>query len=342
VTEKIKKNKSFSNYKRLILAIFVCFFFLSSPLTTPKAHALWPDIPGFTYKQMLEDIRDRIKGILMGMLKQQAISTITKQVDSMISGGGKGGNAKFITDWESYLFKTPDNNTKLYMNDYLSKITSGRGSISGYKSEGFGIGGGSGGNYASQLVSMAKSNTISKKDPAFSYEGNPANMFSGGNFKNFNSYLSGINNPWAFDINAQNEYQKKKSEERKLAETKAKSYLGGIGVGEGANGKGKITLPGSAVVGAKINSMDLGNKVLASATHPEEVITALVSKILTQALKQGISMVESKLGMSGALSGLVKNLNPSDYFKSGNSTVTGSGSSTLVPSSTSTANANWH
>lgn len=329
--EKNKKNILLPNYKRFILVIFVCLFIFSSPLTTPKAHALWPDIPGFTYKQMLEDIRDRIKGIVLGMLKQQAISTLNKQVDAAIAGSGKSGSAKFITDWETYLFKTPDNNTKLYMNDYLSKITSGKGTSSySSLSEGFSSSGSSG--YASQLVAMAKANTISKKDPTFSYSGNPSSMFSSGNFKNFNSYLSGINNPWSFDVNAQSEYQKKKAEERKLAETKSKAYLGGIGVGEGSNGKGKITLPGSVIPLTKANTMDAGNKVIAAATHPEEVITALVSKLMTQALKQGISMAASKLGVSSStLTGLAGSLSPSSYYSSSTS------SSSVLSSSSSSS-----
>jgi hypothetical protein len=317
-----KKNISLSGYKRFILVVFVCAFIISSPLTTPRAQALWPDIPGFTYKQMLEDIRDRIKGITLGMLKQQAITTINKQVDSMLAGKGKSGkNAQFITDWEAYLHKTPKNNTKLYMNDYLSKITSGKGSISGYKSEGFGsiIGSGGNGSYAKQLVAAAKTTTVDQKTPKLSYEGDPSKMFSGGNFKNLNLYLSGINNPWSFDINAQAEYAKKLAEEKKTAATKAVAYQGGKAVGEGKNGKGKVTLPGSVVVQTKANTMDLGNKVIASAQHPEEVITALVSKIMTAALKQGVGMLQSQLKglpLGSQLSKAVgSNLNPSAYFK---------------------------
>ncbi|HLN18639.1 MAG TPA: hypothetical protein VK255_00530 [Patescibacteria group bacterium] len=330
-----KKNIK-NKFKRIILVVFVFFFIFSSTLTVPKAQATysWPDIIGFSYKEMLEELYNKVQGMILGMLKQQAIQTISSQVDSMISGSGSG-SAKFITDWEKYLYKTPDNNTKLYMNDYLSKITSGKGSLSSYLTEGFSSSSSSGSSssgsgYASQLVSMAKSNTTNKKDPSFSYEGNPSNMFSSGNFKNFNSYLSGINNPWSFDVNAQNEYAQKKEEERSLAAVKAQAYLGGIGVGEGSSGKGKITLPGSVIVQTKSNVMDLGNKVLASASHPEEVVTSLVSKILSQAMKQGMSMLQSQLSdlpfgsqISSALSGL----NPSDFFESSSTLSSGSTSS---------------
>lgn len=311
--------------KKFFLVALVFLILFSTPVMTPKAEAYysWPDIIGFSYKEMLEQLFIKIQGMIMGMMKQQAIQTINKQVDSMISGGGSG-NAKFITDWETYLYKTPDNNTKLYMNDYLSQITSGKGSLGSYSSEGFG----SGSSYASQLVSAAKSNTISKKDPTFSYEGNPANMFSGGNFKNFNLYLSGINNPWAFDINAQNEFEKKKAEERKLAAVKSQAYLGGIGAGEGTNGKGTINLPGSVIMQTKANTMDLGNKVLASASHPEEMVTSLVSKILTQAMNQGMSSLGSS-NISSSLSGL----NPSSFYSSSNTLSSGSYSSSSYSSS---------
>jgi len=343
VKGKTKKNISLPKYKRFILVIFVCLFVFSSPLTTPKAQALWPDIPGFTYKQMLEDIRDRIKGIVMGMLKQKAVETISKQVDSMIAGKGKGG-AKIITDWEEYLYKTPDKNTKLYMNDYLSKITSGRGSKSGYKSasEGFSLGSvlgsssssGGGGGYASQLVAMAKRNTTERKDPKLTYEGDPSKMFAGKTFKDFSTYTTGINPSWSFEATAQAEFVKKTEQERKLADTKSKAYLGGIGVGEGANGKGKISLPGSVVVQTKSNTMDLGNKVIASANHPEEVISALVSKILSEAMKQGVGMLQSKLGklpFGSNLSSVTKGLNPSSVFKSTTTTTTTTTRASSVP-----------
>lgn len=292
---------------------------------TPKAEAYysWPDIMGFTYKEMLEQLFIKIQGMIMGMMKQQAIQTINKQVDSMISGGGSG-NAKFITNWETYLYKTPDNNTKLYMNDYLSQITSGKGSLSSYSSEGFG----SSSSYSSQLVSAAKSNTINRKDPTFSYEGSPSNMFSDGNLKNFNNYLIGINNPWLFNINARNEYQKKKAEERNLAAVKSQAYLGGIGAGEGTNGKGTINLPGSVIMQTKANTMDLGNKVLASATKPEEMVTSLVSKILTQAMNQGMSSLGSS-NISSSLSGL----NPSSFYSSSSTLSSGSYSSSSSSSS---------
>lgn len=299
----MKTNKKLKNtFLKAALVILLSFIVSFSPLGARKSHA-WLSFAAAQYKQMLEEISYKIKGITLGLLKQQAVKSLNSKTDKLVAGKN-GKDAKFITDWESYLYKTPDANTKKYMNDYLSKITAGKGSKTTYKSktsEGF-FGGSSGstsgskvggGSYSSQLIEIAKKTTSDTKDPKMTYEGDPSQMFASGNFKNMNLFLSGINNPWAFQMNAQREYEKKKAEERKLADTKSKAYFGFIGTGEGQNGKGKITRPGSLTMQSKANAEDLGNKVIASATHPEEIITALVSQLITKSIGQGMGSLPS-------------------------------------------------
>lgn len=332
---------------KYIIIILLAFTISISPINAQKSHA-WMSMPAASYKEMLEELFDKIKGIMLGILKQQAVNTINSQIDSAI-GGSSGSGAKFITNWENYLVKNPKSNTDKYINDYLSNVTSGKGSLSGYSSsEGFGSGSSS---YASNLVSMAKKATSQYSGPQFTYEGDPANMFSDGTFKKMNLYLSDkyINTPSAFVSNAESVYISKMAEEKRLAQTKATAYQGFIGTGEDASGKGTIKTPGSLTMQMTANAKDVGNKVVASAQHPEEVITALVSQMITKAIGQGISMSSSSLqGLSSSLTSSLSsqtsssgpsatyNTNYSSYSSSA-STSSGSSSSGSSDSSSSSS-----
>jgi hypothetical protein len=57
-------------------------------------------------KQVMEDIRKTIHGVIMGALKQAAVEVINSTVNSMITSGGAGGPL-FITDWDDELFTSP-------------------------------------------------------------------------------------------------------------------------------------------------------------------------------------------------------------------------------------------
>ncbi|HPN96367.1 MAG TPA: hypothetical protein PLK35_01235 [Candidatus Moranbacteria bacterium] len=285
---RVKKNKTC--FKKYFFIAILSFALSFSPLSAKKSHA-WLSFAAAEYKQMLEEISKHIDGVTLSILKQEAVRILTKQINKIV-GGSSSESAMFITDWRDYLVKKPEDKTKKYMNDYLSKITQGKGSSSGYKSEGF-FSGGSGGSYAKKLVDDAKKNTTEKPTPKVTYQEDPSKMFSEGNFKKMNLYLSGINNPWTFEANAQNEYKKRLAEEKKIAETKSVAYSGFEGKKkESKDGKETIINPGSLVKEAVANVQDIGNKILAAATHPEEVITAVVSQMITQALEQGIGQIE--------------------------------------------------
>lgn len=330
------------------------------------------------------------------MLKQQAVQTIVNQIQNSVAGGG--GEVKFIVNWQDYLVKTPEETTKKYMNDYLTKTISGKSSKSGYSpagciqgfcfdkktssldsdktyaSEGFfgshaiasssgdacssdsqcsggakcvscasvgakcsgnmcvkqkGSAGGDGGNYYQQLLELAKKETIDKKSPTVTYPGDPSQMFKEGNFKNMSIFLQdgSINDPWSYLANAKEEYQNKLEEEKTIAQTKSIAYEGFIGTGEGKYGNGFIKTPGSLTKDIVANAQDLGNKVLASATHPEEMITAFISQMITKAIDQGIGNVQNQINK------LSENVsNKSKEASSGNVSQFGPGSQYGNPS----------
>lgn len=266
-----------------LIAFFALVSFL--PVKTHPANA-WMAIQAAQYKQLLETIFETIKGLQLSIAKQAAISSLTSQVNRLVVGNSSS-SILFITNWEDYLYKYPANETNRYMNDYLSKITAGRGQGTNYTASYEGFSSSTSGNYFQQLVASAKATTIEKETPKVTYEGDPSRMLEEGNFKNMNLWLSGVNNPLAFSINAEGEYQKKKAEQEKIAASKAVAYQGFIGSGEKA-GVGVVITPGSVIKDAVSNVQNIGNQVVANAQHIPEILTAVVSQMITKTIQQGI------------------------------------------------------
>lgn len=283
------KNKQ-SFFKKIIFVLFFSFVLSLSPLFAPKSQA-WMAMAAAAYGEALRVLHENIKGIQLGILKQQALRSINSQIESLIGGGSSTKDAMFITDWEDYLIKQPENNTRKYMNDYLTQVTGGRGSFSGYQAEGFDSGMA---NYQGDLFQLGKS-IIENEGPKVTYEGDPAHMFDDGNFYNMSLYLSGINNPWSFKNYIAETYSAKMEQEQQIAQAKAIAYQGFKGTGEDQNGQGIITNPGSLIKENIANAQDLGNKIIASADHIPEVITAVVSQMITKSIQNGIGNIQKNL-----------------------------------------------
>lgn len=278
--------KSFWTILLLLAIIF-------SPFQAYKANA-WDAIPAQIFKNLLENIQYEIRGMILGMLKKEAVSNLNNQINSLV-GGGSNGSPAFITNWQDYLFDAPANQTRAYMNDYLSRMTSGRGTYSGYTPEGFS--GASANNYLAELkqngINSIENNDSLDNIPKTTYEGNPDQMFASGNFRNMSLYLSGTNNPWAFDIATQNAYQTKLDQAKEIQKNKSLAYQGFKGTGEKGSDS-TITNPGSLTKEYVANVQNLGNNIIANASHPGEVISAVVSQMITQSIQQGFSAVQKK------------------------------------------------
>lgn len=307
-----KKKRIFFKIAAVFLALAFNFFLPA----TPKANA-WDAVMGAFVKRSLDTIYDTIKGIQLGILKQQAVTSLNQEMNFLLSGSSSGG-AMFITDWRDFLIKQPEAEANRYLNDYLSQVTSGRG-MSSYipnNSEGFGNGlfsmglkqsnpgyakfieaanagvisdtVNSGGNYIQQLVTGAKRSTIDRAEPQVTYFGDPSRMFAEGNFRNMSLYLSGINNPWAFNLNAQQKYQEELEKKKEEAKTMGIAYQGFVGKIQ----DGKVLNPGSLIKENVANVQDLGNKIIAGAQNIPEVLTAVVSQMITKSIQQGIGTIQ--------------------------------------------------
>lgn len=268
------------------LIITLCFWQI------PKTEAAW--IPGLdpAIRTGLDEIVDLIKSLLVGTLKQQAVSTLNSQIDHL-AGNGAGGQGTFITNWKDYLVNEPMNKTNVYMNDYVSKMTRGRNTYSGYSTEGFNEDSRGASNYSADLNQSVRPLQLSGDTPQITYEGHPSQMFNNGNFKNMELYLSGVNNAWAFNIAYESEKNKKLEEEQRIAQAQSDAYQGFRGVP--GSSPGSITSPGILAKEMMANVQNMPNNVLSSASTIPEVISALVSQMINRSITQGFSSVQRSI-----------------------------------------------
>lgn len=281
--------------------------------------ALWP-VMDPSYQRMLDTVYDQVKGVIMGALQQQAARMINQQYAKLV-GGTVGSGAMFITNWANFLITEPERETNKYLNDYLSQLTRGRGSYSSYVSasssyvlgasdskanEGF-FGGKvlgegdsadqeaattvySSGNYYEDLLDSAKRATTEKTDSEITYEGDPSQALSEDKtFRKHNEGMYGLIFRPLFVINARNKAFIYQQNQEKIAFAQSIAYEGY----KGTTRNGQVITPGSLISQTMANVEDLGNKVIAAAENPAQVISSVVANVITQAALTGIGAASS-------------------------------------------------
>jgi hypothetical protein len=289
MNNKIKLQKHFSVFYKFLLIFVLAVFFAVSPISSKNAGAWFPGADAVIAAKM-GIIYDTVKGFQLSIAKQSAALALNQEISFLITGRSSQG-AMFVTDWKDYLVAQPQKKTQLYMNAYIDQATSGRGSVSQYvpaNSEGFGL---SVANYNNQLSVGARAAVVNPATPEVTYVGQPSQMFAQGNFRNLSLYLSGINNPWAFNLHMQGKFDEIKQNEQLAAAEKARAGQGF----PGTEADGKTITPGILVKERVTGVQDLGNKIIAGATHVPEVITAVVSQMVSQSLTNGIGMIQASV-----------------------------------------------
>lgn len=316
------KNKKLKKINKLLAAGIFILTVVFCPLFSHPAEAAWGEFVQEQFHFVLQRIYDNAQGMIMGALKQQAVTMLNGQIDVLLSGDS--GNARFIINWEDYLIAQPENETRVYMNDYLSQMTAGRGSLTGYRSEGFS----GSGNYIAGLGQSARASGDARSmTPHPTYEGDPSQMFASGNFKNFNLYLSGVNNPWAFNMAYENEYQKVLEEKKAARQAEAVANQG-VRSTYSADGK-TVTYPGSLVKETVANIQNLPNLVIANAQSVAEVINASVSQLITGAMQQGFSGMQRSVQKTTGVQQSIDAERSKAYKASGPGAQYGNGASSV-------------
>lgn len=310
---KFSGGKKHTLKKTLVITILALALFFAPP-TTPKAHA-WAFVAQEQLRTVMDMIMKNIQGIIIGALKQMAVKMINEQVANLISGSSSQ-DSKIIGNYKDFLYTEPMENTQVYMNDYLSQMVSGRGSASSYQAmgPGGGFGSGAGGSYNTILIDIAKKATIEPVMEKVGYVGNPGdNLFNDGSLKNLMTFSEGPNSPWGAKQAALQEFST-----RFMIEQSAAQMEGSVGNGVRSTKNGDtITTPGALIAENMANVMDLGNKVISGATTVPEVITGVVTQIITQAIETGIGKAAENIQREGGASNWI---NPDTQAASNNET----------------------
>jgi hypothetical protein len=290
----IKKTKR----RALSVLIVLSMLFVFSP--QPARADFWgsAELAAFM-KEMMETIQRQIEGALLGTLKMAAIQMLNSKVGQLV-GGVAGGQPLFITDFNEFLYQNPTQKANLYMNDFFSLTTRGKGSSANYLS----AGGTSSlsGNYPAQLRAIAESVTT-KGDGIVGYDleeyaPSPDEMFASGNFRGLNAFFSNpANNAFGYTLQAQKVYQNQLDQERQVAAMKALSS-GFIP----SEKNGIVMAPASTIEAAITNVQDMGNQMIAAAENPGEIlsgaISAMANKLISNMIQKGIGEVQSKITKS--------------------------------------------
>lgn len=282
--------------------VLLFWLFVSSILMVgaPRAQAdYWGSTEvGVSKKTMMEEIARAIEGALLGALKAAAIQALNQQVGQLIGGGGSSGQALFITNYNDFLYQGPAERTELYMNDFFTMTTRGKGSSANYASAG-NRGGGIKDSFANYLITVGRNVTVARGTPNVTnleeYTASPQAMFAEGDWRAFNAFFSNpANNPFGFALQAEQAYQNKLAQEQQIA--LAKKSEGGFLPSESG---GSIIAPSGVIEAAQIQVQNLPNQMLATAENPGAllagVVSAMANKVISNLIQNGIGQVQSNI-----------------------------------------------
>jgi len=302
-----------STRKRFRVAIAMMIFLFSFfPYADARADywgaAMMSEVWAAAYNKMMKQIDDT----LVASLQQAAYQTISNTYNNAISGAN---GPMFITNWESFLINDPQRKADLYMNDFFTSMTSGRGSssyssakklfsernslssdgkVAGAETAREGIVAGdyawsiSSGSYQIALVEEAKNNTVNASTPACEMT-DASGAFTGNSWSTFTTMIGTDScNKFGFNNIAQSVYASKLEKEGKIAETQGIAYSGYKATTSG----GFVITPGSTIASIQAQIEDLPNKVIAAADSAPEIITSIVTRLATRTIQQGIGQAQ--------------------------------------------------
>ncbi|MFC1622823.1 hypothetical protein ACFL2R_03760 [Patescibacteria group bacterium] len=240
--------------------------------------------------QMMDVIYDQIQAALVQALKQAAIEMITDTINNMIAGTSEAG-AKFITNWEDYLFNGPKTQTSLYMNDFFSITAQGR-SGANYRSS-------CGASFSDWRNSFAKNQVevridLSKLKSDFEDVAcDAAEMFEDGTWEAFDVFMRSKNNPTSFSMMADGVKEERERKFEKQAEVQSIAYQG-FTASFSDDGKFVLT-PGSTIKDIESHVNELPGDALVNAEKPGEIVGAIVGQLVGSVIKQGIGNIQGNI-----------------------------------------------
>ena len=267
-------------------------------LVVPSARAdMWGSaFASNVWLDLVDMMQRQMEGAILSTLKVAAIQMLNSQIGQLV-GGGSLGQALFITDYEAFLRQSPLQNTRLYMNDFFTLSTRGKYAMANYVSMGD-VPGRVAGGYAGYLVQQVRGAIENQTTPQYNleeYTPSPEAMFAEGDIRAFNAFISNAaNNPFGYNIVAQEAYRDRLNTETEIAKIKA-TASGFLPAEKG----GKVITPAATIEAVVSDVKTLGNKVIAAAENPSElvsgVIAGMVNQTINNLIQRGIGKVQANI-----------------------------------------------
>lgn len=258
----------------------------------PNASAgVWGETFSATiWKQVMEVAYTQIQGMMLGALKSAAMQALNQQVNQLI-GGSSSSKALFITNYETFLYQDPLQKTNLYMNDFFTLTTRGKGASSNYISSGTGAFS----NYAGHIVDIGKKSTINQTVPTYdldNYCDIPGEITS---FQCFSGmFKNPMNNDFGSSLIFQSAYQSQSIKNQRIAEVEAQSS-GFLGSKKG----NQVVAPAGTIEAMAGKVQNIGSDLIASATNPGELVSsavaAMASQMINRLVQQGIGQAQANM-----------------------------------------------
>lgn len=291
--------------KKYVTAFFIMALVFNMITFTPQAHAWWTvsNIFGSFAQTGMENILEQIKVALLAALKASAVKAINGNVGKLI-GGNSTAEALFITDWNEFLYQRPQSQTQVFMNDFFTTVTRGKGQTINYVSSGD-AGNPTSGNYASYLVRQAdQAIAASDGTDAFAQLGydldefaeSPDEIFRKGDMRAFNAFVSNpMNNSFGFVMTATAVHATKMNQAIDAARTEASSS--GF-IGKKDPGSGKTITPAATIDKMLADTQNIGNNIVAAAENPgivSTIITAMINRAVNNMIQKGVGKIQASI-----------------------------------------------
>jgi hypothetical protein len=256
------------------IAIILCLGFLLNTLLMPNQAKAWPSVAttsvgalagifGDTgiFAQLGTTIGTYVKENWESMTiaaSKMAALWLVQKITNAIIGSGNGGT---ITDWNNYLYVSPQQRAMAQMNSFFNTVSRGRLSSLNYE--------GVGPNYDAYLVAQARMAIAGQPFTTNLQESTtyPKELFSGGNMKGIMNYMQCANNVACYTLNSQSQYAMELAKATKIAEMEQdRGFLP-------SKKNGKITRPAALMTAAFSQVDQLGTEVIMKA-DPEDGLGA--------------------------------------------------------------------
>lgn len=269
---------------------------------------------------MFEQLSYQIEGMLLTNLKGAAIEMLNEQVQEML-GGGSGGNALYITNYQDYIQGIAMDNTQDMMNDFFTNSTRGKYASANYMEVGS-VGGASVDMDMAGLIQNAMQ-TTGVDGRAFQYtfdQLSSGSSISGGlgSMRDLNLLVSNpMNNPMGASMVATEAYNRTLSENVDIQKVKAMSS--GFIPNES---DGEVVTPAGSIEAMTTSVETMSNDVISNAENYGEIMGGMISSYATKAIskmvQKGVGKAKSEFsGGSGNIGGQISNYSSDNLSTNG-------------------------